>query len=109
VEDPNIEDHVQKIFSKFQIIVMWDTNFVRICNLSKSLNKDCDLGTKPSYRENLTHAFQIWDTYEWTCPNLDASLRHFNEYKVFKYHIMLCNIPLFLLLLLIILVLLLVV
>ncbi len=85
VEDPNTKDHVWEIYSKFQIIVMWDMDFVRICNLSKILNnKDCDFGTKPSYKENLAHACRIWDAYEWPHPNLDVSLRHFDEYKVFK-------------------------
>jgi hypothetical protein len=36
------------------------------------------------YRENLAHAHQIWDVYEWPHPNLDASLWHSNEYKLFK-------------------------
>jgi hypothetical protein len=30
-------------------IIVWDTDFVKICNLLKILNnKDCDLRTKPS-------------------------------------------------------------
>jgi hypothetical protein len=75
VEDPNTKDHVQEIYSyKFQIIVMWDTKFVKIWYLSKILNNDYDLGMKPSCRENLAHAWQIWDAYEWPCPNLDAYL-----------------------------------
>jgi hypothetical protein len=60
-------------------------DFVKICNLSKILNnKDCDLTTKLFYRENLAHALQIWDAYEWPRPILDASFRHFDKYKVFK-------------------------
>jgi hypothetical protein len=27
---------------------------------------------KPSYRENLARAYQIWDAYEWPHPNLDV-------------------------------------
>ncbi len=46
--------------------------------------KDCDFGTKPSYRENLGYAHQIWDVYQWLHFNLDVSFQHFDEYKVFK-------------------------
>jgi hypothetical protein len=72
MEDPNTKDHVWEISSKFQIIFMWDMNFVRICNLSEILNKDCDPGMKPSYKENVAHAHQIWDAF----------LQHFYKYKV---------------------------
>ncbi len=85
MEDPNTKDLVLDIYNyKFQIIIMLDKKFVKICNLSKILYKDCDLGMKPSYRENLAHARQIWDAYERTRPNLDVFLRHSDEYKVFK-------------------------
>jgi hypothetical protein len=58
---------------------------VKICNLLKILNnKDCDLGMKFSYKENLAHACQIWDTYQQPHPNLDASFLHIDKYKVFK-------------------------
>jgi hypothetical protein len=70
-KDPNTRDRVKEIYSKFQIIVVWDINFMWICSLSKILNnKDCDMGMKPSYRETLhmhvkygtpiTSYVQIW-------------------------------------------------
>jgi hypothetical protein len=56
---------------------------MKICKLSKILNnKDCELNTKPSYRENLAHVRRIWNAHSKPCPNLDASLRHIEEYKV---------------------------
>jgi hypothetical protein len=64
VDDPNPRPWVQEIYSNFQIIIIWDTNFMKICKLSKILNnKDCDFNTKPLYRENLANACRIWDTY----------------------------------------------
>jgi hypothetical protein len=40
---PNMKLRVQKMYNKFQIIVVWDMDFVKICKLFKILNnKDCD-------------------------------------------------------------------
>jgi uncharacterized membrane protein len=39
---------------------------------------------KPSYRENLANAHQIWDVYEKLLPNLDTFLQHSKKYKVFN-------------------------
>jgi hypothetical protein len=73
------------MFYKFQIVIVWDINFLKICNLSKVLNnKDNVLNMKPSYRENLTNARQIWDVYEKLLPNLDMFFQHSKEYKVFN-------------------------
>jgi hypothetical protein len=56
--------HVREIYNKFQIIIVWDIDFINICILSKILNnKDYDLGMKPSYREKLVHTQRIWDAY----------------------------------------------
>jgi len=64
-------------------MVVWNTNFVKMCNLSKVLNKkDCGLNIKPSYKENLAHSCQIWNTYFKSLPNLDVLFCHFEEYKV---------------------------
>jgi hypothetical protein len=73
---------LQEIYNKFQIIVVWYIDFVKMCELSKILNKDCDLNTKPSYRENFVHAQKIWDAYQRPCLNLDAAFQHTKEYKV---------------------------
>jgi hypothetical protein len=55
---------------------------VKICKFSKMLNKDFDLNTKPSYKENLAHVQRIWDAYQKPRLNLNASLQHTKEYKV---------------------------
>jgi hypothetical protein len=85
VGNTNTTHHVQMFYHKFQIIIVWDINFVKICNLSKVLNnKDSVLSMKPSYRKNLANVCQIWDVYEKSLPNLDAFLQHSKEYKVFN-------------------------
>jgi hypothetical protein len=85
VGDTNTTQHVWIFYNKFQIIIVWDTNFVKICNLSKILNnKDCALSMKPSYRENLAHTSQIWDVYERPLSNLDVFLWHIKEFKIFN-------------------------
>ncbi len=84
IGDTNTTHHVW-MFYKFQIVIVWDINFLKICNLSKVLNnKDNVLNMKPSYRENLTNARQIWDVYEKLLPNLDMFFQHSKEYKVFN-------------------------
>ncbi len=82
---------------------MWDIDFVRICNLLKILNKDCDLGMKPSYREYLAHACRIWDAYQQPHSNLDVYFRHFDKYKVFKRSHCVMQYSLILLLILVVL------
>jgi len=58
---------------------------MNICKPCKILNnKDCGLNTKPSYKENLAHAWRIWDTYQRPCSNLDVFFWHTKEYKVSK-------------------------
>jgi hypothetical protein len=55
---------VREIYNNFQIIVIWDIDFVKICKLSKILNKnDRNFNTNLLCRENLAHAWRIWDTY----------------------------------------------
>jgi uncharacterized membrane protein len=50
---------------------------------------------KPSYRENLANAHQIWDVYEKPLPNLDTFFQHFKEYKVFNENLSShANVPL---------------
>jgi hypothetical protein len=42
--DPNLSLEVHEIYSKFEIVVMWDNNFVHLCKVSKILNnKHCGL------------------------------------------------------------------
>jgi len=85
IGDNNTTHHVWKYYIKFQIVIVWDTNFVKICNLSKVLNnKDCALNMKPSYMENLAHIHKIWDVYEKLLSNLDAFIWHTKEYNVFN-------------------------
>jgi hypothetical protein len=58
VEDPNTRQDVLNKFSIFEIIVVWELDFVKIVKLPKILNnKDCNLSTKLSYHESLTHAY----------------------------------------------------
>jgi hypothetical protein len=46
VEDPNTTQDVLDKFSTFEIIVMWELDFVKIVRMSKKLNnKDCNLLT----------------------------------------------------------------
>jgi hypothetical protein len=63
MEDPNIKDPLLR-----------DLQQVSNSHCVEIYNKDCDLGKKPSYRENLTHACWIWDAYEWQCLNLNVYL-----------------------------------
>jgi hypothetical protein len=42
------------------------------------------LNVKPSYKENLAHARQIWDVYNRPLLDMNAFLRHTKEYKVFN-------------------------
>jgi hypothetical protein len=105
VEDPNTMDYVREIYSyKFQIIVTWDMEFVKICNLSKNLNKDCDLGMKPFYKENLAHARKLGMLTNGHVQTWMLLFDILTNITYSKDHIMLCNIPLFLLLLLILLI-----
>jgi len=84
IGDTNTTHHVW-MFYKFQIVIVLDINFLKIYNLSKVLNnKDNVLNMKPSYRENLANAHQIWDVYEKLLPNLDTFLQHSKKYKVFN-------------------------
>lgn len=46
------------------------------------LSKDCNLSTKSSYWKNLTHARQIWLSYNRPKLNLDGFLHHSKKYKV---------------------------
>lgn len=65
VEDPNTAHDVLNKFNTFQIVTMWELDFVKIIKMSKNLNKDCNLLTKSSYHESLSHAHRIWISY--TC------------------------------------------
>jgi hypothetical protein len=49
VEDPNITQDVLDKFSTFEIVVIWELDFVKICKMSKILNKDYNMSTKLSY------------------------------------------------------------
>jgi hypothetical protein len=57
---PNTTDDVLDKFNTFEIIIVWELDFVKLVKLSKNLNKDCNLSTKPSYHESLSHTHQIW-------------------------------------------------
>ncbi len=65
MEDPNIaKDSFLKI-STFEIIIVWELDFVKIVKMSKILkNKDYNLSTKPSYHEILTHAWSHTNMYQ---------------------------------------------
>jgi hypothetical protein len=77
--------------------------FVNICNLSKNLNKDCDLGMKPFYKENLAHACRLGMLTNGHVQTWMLLFDILTNIRYSKDHIMLCDIPLFLLLLLILL------
>jgi hypothetical protein len=49
MEDPNIAQDVLDKFSTFEIVVVWELDFVKICKVSKIFNKDCNLSTKSLY------------------------------------------------------------
>lgn len=56
VANNNITQQVRNLYNKFQIVVVWDLDFVKIY-MSKILdNNDCNLQIAPSYQENLAHA-----------------------------------------------------
>jgi hypothetical protein len=61
---------------------MWDIDFVRICKISKLLNKDCAMNMNPSYHKSLVYAWQIWDSCEKPLLNLDSYFWHSEKYKV---------------------------
>ncbi len=83
--------------------VTWNMEFVNICNLSKNLNKDCDLGMKPFYKENLAHACRLGMLTNGHVQTWMLLFDILTNIRYSKDHIMLCDIPLFLLLLLILL------
>jgi len=83
IVDNNMSLVVWELYNTFQIVVMWDIDFMRICKISKLFNnKDCAMNTNPSYRKSLVHARQIWDSYGRPLPNLDSSLQHSKNCKV---------------------------
>jgi hypothetical protein len=83
VEDPNIAHDVLDKFSMFEIVVVWELDFVKIVRMSKNLNnKDYNMSMKSSYHESLTHAHQIWLSYDRPTLDLDGSLHHSEKYKV---------------------------
>jgi hypothetical protein len=56
VANNNITQQVRNLYNKFQIVVVWDLDFVKIY-MSKILdNNDYNLQIAPSYQENLAHA-----------------------------------------------------
>jgi hypothetical protein len=69
------------VHSKLSIV--WELDFVKIVRMSKILNKkDCNLSTKSLYYESLSHACQIWISYDRPTPDLDGSMHHSEKYKV---------------------------
>ncbi len=72
-----------ELYNTFQIMVMWDTHFVKTCKFPKLLNnKDYATNMSPSYCKSLVHVQQIWDSYDKPLPNLDLSFRHLEKYKL---------------------------
>jgi hypothetical protein len=50
VANSTITQQVKDLYNKFQIVVVWDLDSVKIYNMSKILNnKDCNLQKTPSY------------------------------------------------------------
>jgi len=83
VEDPNTTHEILEKFSVFEIVIVWELNFVKIMKMSKNLNnKDSNMSMKSSYHESLTHAHQIWLSYSRPTPNLDGFLCHSEKYKL---------------------------
>ncbi len=83
MEDPNTTRDVLDKFNTFEIIIMWELDFVKIVRMSKNLNnKDCNLLTKPLYYESLSHACQIWISYDRPTLDLDGSMHHSEKYKI---------------------------
>ncbi len=71
------------MFSAFEIVVVWELDFVKIIKMPKILNnKNCNLLTKPLYRESLSHTCRIWISYDRPTPDLDGSMCHNEKYKV---------------------------
>jgi hypothetical protein len=62
--------------------MVWKLDFVKIVRMSKNLNKDYNLSTKPLYHENLTHGRRTWVSYDKPTPYLDGYLRYSEKYKV---------------------------
>jgi hypothetical protein len=56
VEDPNITHDVLDKFSIFEIIIVWELDFVKKFRMLKNLNKDCNLSMKLSYYKSISHA-----------------------------------------------------
>ncbi len=86
MEDPNITQDVLDKFSTFEIIVVWELDFVKIVRMLKFMNnKDCNLSTKPLYCESLSHLCRIWISYDRPTPDLDGSMYHSEKYKVCSF------------------------
>jgi hypothetical protein len=57
----DVNDDTREQFQAFGIVVIWNTNFVKLCKLSSILNNPNMLESSvPSYRENLQHVQKIW-------------------------------------------------
>ncbi len=86
MEDPNTTHDVLDKFNTYKIVVVWELDFVKIIRMSKILdNKDYNLSMKLLYHKSLSHAHQIWISYDRPTPDLDGYRRHSENYKVSSF------------------------